>query len=80
MGLLAWKGTSVDGTQPVKAPAHGASLEELPGQVRASLAPGAEVRCSPAWAEAAMIRGGAGFLLALLRLNDRILTKTTFNS
>ena len=60
--------------------AHGASSKELPGQVRASLVPGAAVRCAPSWAEDAMMQSGACSLLALLRLNDRILTKSRFNS
>ena len=60
--------------------AHGASSKELPGQVRASLVPGAAVRCAPSWAEDAMMQSGACSLLALLRLNDCILTKSRFNS
>ena len=60
--------------------AHGASPKELPGQVRASLVPGAAVRCAPAWAEDAMMQSGACSLLALLRLNDCVLTKSRFNS
>ena len=72
--LSSWASTRLASSQPL-GPQRMASPKDFPGQGRPSLVPGAAVRCAPAWAEDAVTQGGACSLLALLRLNDHVLTK-----